>query len=144
LTRGHVLAWPRHLDEDAMQAAADLLVGEHDFASFCKRREGATTVRTLLDLRVERVRRGAGQGLDLTVRADAFCHSMVRALTGCLLAVGEGRREPGWARDVLAAGQRDPGVLVVPPHGLCLEEVGYPADAELAARAEQSRRVRTL
>jgi tRNA pseudouridine38-40 synthase len=144
LTRGHVLAWPRRLDEAAMQAAADLLVGEHDFASFCKRREGATTVRTLLDLRVERVRRGAGEGLDLTVRADAFCHSMVRALTGCLLAVGEGRREPAWAGEVLAAGQRDPGVLVVQPHGLCLEEVGYPPDTDLAARVEESRRVRTL
>ena len=142
LTRGHVLAWPRHLDEVAMQAAADLLVGEHDFASFCKRREGATTVRTLLDLRVERVRRGAGEGLDLTVRADAFCHSMVRALTGCLLAVGEGRREPGWAGQVLVAARRDPGVLVVPAHGLCLEEVGYPPDDELAARADEARQVR--
>ena len=143
LTRGHVLAWPRPLDEAAMQAAADELVGEHDFASFCKRREGATTVRTLLDLRVDRVRRGDGSGLDLTVRADAFCHSMVRALTGCLLAVGEGRREPGWAGQVLAARERDPGVLVVPPHGLCLEEVAYPPDEELAARAEQARAVRT-
>jgi tRNA pseudouridine38-40 synthase len=144
LDRGHVLTWPRPLDEDAMQAAADQLLGEHDFAAFCKRREGATTVRTLLDLRVERVRRPGGSGLDLTVRADAFCHSMVRALTGCLLAVGEGRREPEWAGRVLAGQQRDPGVLVVPPHGLCLEEVAYPADGELAARAEEARRVRTL
>ena len=142
LTRGHVLAWPRPLDESAMQAAADLLVGEHDFASFCKRREGATTVRTLLDLHVERVRRGAGSGVDLTVRADAFCHSMVRALTGCLLAVGEGRREPEWAGQVLSARERDPGVLVVPPHGLCLEEVAYPPDGELAARADEARRIR--
>jgi tRNA pseudouridine38-40 synthase len=144
LVRGHVLAWPRALDAAAMQEAASLLLGEHDFASFCKRREGATTVRTLLDLRVERVRRDGGSGLDLTVRADAFCHSMVRALTGCLLAVGEGRREPAWAGRVLAAAQRDPAVLVVPPQGLCLEEVGYPDDAGLAARAEESRRVRSL
>ncbi len=144
LTRGHVLAWPRPLDVAAMQTAADLLLGEHDFAAFCKRREGATTVRTLLDLRVGRVRRGGGEGVDLTVRADAFCHSMVRALTGCLLAVGEGRREPAWAGEVLAGARRDPAVLVVPPHGLCLEEVGYPDDAGLATRAEQSRRVRVL
>jgi tRNA pseudouridine38-40 synthase len=142
LTRGHVLAWPRALDEDAMQEAATRLLGEHDFAAFCRRREGATTVRTLLDLRVERVRRSAGTGLDLTVRADAFCHSMVRALTGCLLAVGEGRREPDWAGQVLAGRQRDPAVLVVPPHGLCLEEVGYPEAAGLAARADEARRVR--
>jgi tRNA pseudouridine38-40 synthase len=125
-----------------MQEAATRLLGEHDFAAFCKRREGATTVRTLLDLRVERVRRSAGTGLDLTVRADAFCHSMVRALTGCLLAVGEGRREPDWAGQVLAGRQRDPAVLVVPPHGLCLEEVGYPEAAGLAARADEARRVR--
>lgn len=138
LTRGHVLAWSRRLDDEAMQEAADLLLGEHDFAAFCKRREGATTVRTLLDLRVERV----GPGLELTVRADAFCHSMVRALTGCLLAVGEGRREPAWAGQVLAGRQRDTAVLVVPPHGLCLEEVAYPADPELAARADEARRLR--
>jgi tRNA pseudouridine38-40 synthase len=144
LTRGHVLVWPRPLDESAMQEAAAGLLGEHDFAAFCKRREGATTVRRLLDLRVERVRREGGSGLDLTVRADAFCHSMVRALTGCLLAVGEGRRDPSWAAEVLAGRQRDPAVLVVPPHGLCLEEVAYPADEGLAARVEQSRRVRTL
>ena len=144
LTRSHVLAWPRHLDETAMQEAASHLLGEHDFAAFCKRREGATTVRTLLDLRVDRVRRAGGTGLDLTVRADAFCHSMVRALTGCLLAVGEGRRDPAWAGQVLAAGQRDPAVLVVPAHGLCLEEVAYPADEELAVRASQTRQVRTL
>ncbi len=144
LTRGHVLAWPRPLDETAMQEAATLLLGEHDFAAFCKRREGATTVRTLLDLRVDRVRRTGGPGLDLTVRADAFCHSMVRALTGCLLTVGEGRREPSWAGEVLAAAERDPAVPVVPPHGLCLEEVGYPDDDGLAARATEARRVRTL
>ncbi len=144
LARGHVLAWPRPLDAGAMHEAARLLLGEHDFAAFCKRREGATTVRTLLDLRVDRVRRDGASGLDLTVRADAFCHSMVRALTGCLLAVGEGRREPAWAGEVLAAGRRDPAVLVVPPHGLCLEQVGYPDDDQLAARAQETRQVRSV
>jgi tRNA pseudouridine38-40 synthase len=144
LTRSHVLAWPRPLDAAAMQEAATLLLGEHDFASFCKKREGATTIRTLLDLRVERVGSAGQRGLELTVRADAFCHSMVRALTGCLLVVGEGRRDPSWAGEVLVAARRDPAVPVVPPHGLCLEEVGYPDDADLAARAEEARRVRTL
>ena len=73
------------------------------------------------------------------MRADAFCHSMVRALVGCLLAVGEDRRPASWPAEVLAAGQRDAGVTVAPAHGLTLEEVGYPPDAELAARTEVTR-----
>ncbi|MEO6510807.1 MAG: tRNA pseudouridine(38-40) synthase TruA, partial [Nocardioides sp.] len=79
-----------------------------------------------------------------TVRADAFCHRMVRSLVGCLVAVGEGRHPPEWAAQVLAAGVRDPGVTVARAHGLTLEEVAYPPDDELAARAEASRRFRTL
>ena len=89
LTRRHVLAWPRPLDLDAVNEASAALVGQHDFASFCRRRDGATTIRTLLDLSWQR----DGDGVAVaTVRADAFCHSMVRALVGCLLAIGEGRR----------------------------------------------------
>ena len=141
LVRTAVLAWPRSLDLDAMNAAADLLTGEHDFAAFCRRRQGATTIRTLLDLRWDRDDSGLAVA---TVRADAFCHSMVRALVGCLVAVGEGRRTPGWAGDVLRAAERDPGVTVVRAHGLTLEEVAYPADADLAAQAEAARVVRTL
>lgn len=138
LTRNHVLAWGRQLDVDAMNAASAPLVGLHDFASFCRQREGATTVRTLLDLSWQRV-----DGLVVgTVRADAFCHNMVRALVGCLVAVGEERREPAWAAEVLRAVRRDPAVAVVPPHGLTLEEVGYPADAELAAQAARARNKR--
>jgi tRNA pseudouridine38-40 synthase len=138
LVRNHVLAWPRPLDLGAMNEAAAPLVGEHDFASFCKRREGATTVRALLDLRWAR----EDDLAVATVRADAFCHNMVRSLVGCLLAVGEGRRPPAWPAEVLAAAVRDPAVTVVPPHGLTLEEVGYPADADLAARADATRRLR--
>ncbi|MFN8193358.1 MAG: tRNA pseudouridine(38-40) synthase TruA [Nocardioidaceae bacterium] len=139
LVRGHVLAWPRSLDLDAVNAASALLLGEHDFAAFCKRRDGATTVRELLDLSWSRDPSGVAVA---TVRADAFCHHMVRSLVGCLLTVGEGRRGPEWAGEILAAAVRDPAVTVVPPHGLTLEEVGYPADEQLAARAEASRRVR--
>jgi tRNA pseudouridine38-40 synthase len=140
LTRGHVLAWPRRLDAEPMNEAASLLLGEHDFASFCKLREGATTIRTLLELSWVR----NGDVLEATVRADAFCHNMVRSLVGCLVSIGEGRRDPGWAAEVLARRARDPAVTVVPAHGLTLEEVGYPADAELAGQAERSRVVRTL
>lgn len=127
LTRGFVLAWPRQLDEHAMNEASRALLGLRDFASFCKRREGATTVRTLLDLHWRRTEEGILEG---TVRADAFCHNMVRALVGCLIAVGEGRRTPDWPAQVLAAAQRDPSVSVVAAHGLTLEEVGYPDDVE--------------
>lgn len=140
LTRGHVLTWPRPLDLDAMNEAAALLLGENDFASFCKKREGATTIRSLLELDWQRVDGVA----EATVRADAFCHNMVRSLVGCLIAVGEHRREPAWAAEVLARRQRDSAVTVVQPHGLTLEEVGYPADDALAAQAERSRTVRTL
>jgi tRNA pseudouridine38-40 synthase len=141
LTRGYVLAWKRPLDVGAIDQASKNLLGRHDFAAFCKRREGATTIRTLLDLAWER---DADDVLVGTVRADAFCHHMVRSLVGCLVAVGEGRRPPEWAAEVLAAGTRDPAVAVVPAHGLTLEEVGYPPDDELAAQAEASRRFRTL
>jgi tRNA pseudouridine38-40 synthase len=135
LTRGHVLAWPRALDVEALNGAAAALVGLHDFAAFCKQRQGATTVRTLLDLRWAR----DGDLLTGTVRADAFCHHMVRSLVGCLLAVGEHRRPVAWAGQVLAAGIRDPAVTVSPAHGLTLEEVAYPADADVAVRAEHTR-----
>ncbi len=140
LRRHHVLAWPRALDLDAMNAASAPLVGLHDFASFCKRREGATTIRTLLDLSWQRDHAGVAVA---TVRADAFCHSMVRALVGCLIAVGEGRRPPEWAAEMLTAQRRDPSITVIHAHGLTLEEVAYPPDAELAARAEQAAARRT-
>jgi tRNA pseudouridine38-40 synthase len=79
-----------------------------------------------------------------TVEADAFCHSMVRALVGAVVPVGEGRRPVEWPAQVLAARRRDPAVSVMPAHGLSLEEVVYPADDELAQRAEQARAVRVL
>jgi len=135
LQRRHVLAWPRPLDLDAMNAAAAHLVGLHDFASFCKQRPGATTIRTLLELSWSRDEGGVVVG---RVKADAFCHSMVRALVGCLVAVGEGRKPPEWAHQILTAQQRDPGVVVLHAHGLTLEEVAYPPDAELAARVAQT------
>jgi tRNA pseudouridine38-40 synthase len=114
-------------------------MGEHDFAAFCRRRAGASTVRELL--RLEWTRPAPGLAV-ATVCADAFCHNMVRALVGALLAVGDGRRVAGWPAAVLAAGIRDPAVTVVAPHGLCLDEVGYPPDAGLAARARATRRLR--
>lgn len=136
LTRGHVLAWPRQLDTEAMNAAAEPLLGLKDFASFCKKREGATTVRTLLELGWTRDADGVLVG---RVVADAFCHNMVRALVGCLVAVGEGRRLVDWPAQVMAGRSRDAGVTVLHAHGLTLEEVGYQPDEELAVQAERAR-----
>lgn len=141
LRRHEVLWHNRPLDLDALNAAAVRLLGEHDFAAFCKKREGATTIRELQ--RLDWAREPGGV-LVATVVADAFCHSMVRALVGSLLAAGDGRRPVEWPGSVLAAGVRDTGVHVAPAHGLCLEEVRYPPDAELADRASATRRVRTL
>ncbi len=139
--RRTVLVWPRPLDLDRMREASAVLLGEHDFAAFCRRREGATTIRALQELSWVRDDDGTAVA---TVRADAFCHHMVRALVGCLVVVGEGRRPPTWAGDVLRRGTRDAAVTVVPPHGLTLEEVGYPDDAGLAAQVQATRRVRSL
>ena len=136
LRRGSVLAWPRTVDAALMNTAALALAGEHDFAAFCRQREGATTIRTLLGLSWSREPDGL---LVADVRADAFCHSMVRSLVGCLLAVGEGRRPVEWPGSVLAAEQRDSAVPVAPAHGLTLEEVCYPPDAELGARVAITR-----
>jgi tRNA pseudouridine38-40 synthase len=131
----------RALDLRAMDEAAQELVGLHDFAAFCKHREGATTVRTLLEYSWRRLDDGV---LAATVVADAFCHSMVRSLVGAVVPVGEGRRPAQWPATVLQRATRDPGVVVMPPHGLSLEQVVYPADEELAARAQEARAVRTL
>jgi len=141
LRRRDTVLHKRHLDVAAMDRAAGALVGLNDFAAFCRRREGATTVRTLLEYSWVRLDDGT---LAATVVADAFCHSMVRALVGAVVPVGEGRQEPGWPAEVMRAGRRDPAVGVMPPHGLSLEEVVYPDDSGLAARAAQSRAVRSL
>jgi tRNA pseudouridine38-40 synthase len=140
--RRHETLWSfRRLDVAAMNEAARCCLGEHDFAAFCRRRPGATTIRTLRRLEWQRDQDGVAVA---TVVADAFCHTMVRSLTGALLAVGEGRRPPGWPAAVLAAAVRDPAVRVLPPHGLCLEEVGYPPPGDLATRAADTRRLRGI
>lgn len=138
LRRRDTLATLRPLDHEAMAAAAVLLLGEHDFAAFCRRREGATTIRELQRLDVER----SDDVITITARADAFCHSMVRSLVGALLAVGEGRKCTDWPSGLLPCRDRVSGVAVAPAHGLTLLEVGYPPDAELATRVGQTRQRR--
>jgi tRNA pseudouridine38-40 synthase len=138
LQRGMVAAWPRLLDVDAMNAAAAHLLGQHDYAAFCRKRAGATTIRELRELSV---RRRAGV-IETTVRADAFCHSMVRSLMGTLVAVGDGRQGPEWSAAVLRGAVRDSRVKVMPAHGLVLEKVVYPPASRMAQRAAEARRRR--
>ncbi|SEK30540.1 tRNA pseudouridine38-40 synthase [Blastococcus sp. DSM 46786] len=140
LRRTDTVAWPRRLDAAAMDLAAGLLLGEHDFAAFCKRREGATTIRTLLRLSVSRVAEDAGvEVVRIDASADAFCHSMVRSLVGGLIAVGEGRRPLDWPAGLLQRTGRASEVPVAPAHGLTLIDVDYPPDAGLAARTGVTR-----
>jgi tRNA pseudouridine38-40 synthase len=133
------VAWPHALDLDAVGAASQRLLGEHDFAAFCRRREGATTVRALQELSWSVDVDGV---VTAAVAADAFCHSMVRSLVGALLDVGRGRRPADWPADLLTRRERANDVPVAPAHGLTLVAVDYPPDAELASRAERTRRLR--
>jgi tRNA pseudouridine38-40 synthase len=140
LRRKDTVTWPRALDLDRLNSSAALLLGEHDFAAFCRRREGATTIRELQRLTWTRLPTGV---LVAEVSADAFCHSMVRSMVGALLAVGEGRKPASWPATLLTSTERASSVTVAPAHGLTLVGVDYPPDAELAMRAALTRNVRT-
>lgn len=139
--RGFEVWHPTSLDESAMEEAARSLLGLHDFASFCRPREGATTIRTLQEFTWARDVDGV---LVARVRADAFCHSMVRALVGACVAAGAGRLAPQRPAELRDAAVRTSEFAVSPARGLTLAEVGYPNDAELGARAEQTRAKRSV
>lgn len=128
-------------DVAAMNAAASRLIGLHDFAAYCKARAEATTIRTLLEYEWRRDDFGV---LVAHLRADAFCHSMVRALVGACSAVGTGRLAPSDVERLRDAGQRTSEFKVLEARGLVLAEVGYPADELLASRAAQTRARRTI
>jgi tRNA pseudouridine38-40 synthase len=135
-----VTAWPRQLDIDAMTAASRDLLGLHDFAAFCRHREGATTIRDLQRLDWSR----DGDRVTANVTADAFCWSMVRSVVGALLAVGEHRREPGWCATLLESTNRSSEFAAAPPQGLTLVGVDYPPDDELEARTKVTRDLRVI
>ncbi|MEE6260394.1 tRNA pseudouridine(38-40) synthase TruA [Plantactinospora sonchi] len=140
LRRHEILAWPRPLDLAALNEAAAGLVGEHDFAAYCRRKEHATTVREVTRLDWRRDPDGV---LVATVQADAFCQSMVRSLVGAMLVAGDGRRPVDWPGGLLDRRERASEVSVVAAHGLTLVEVGYPEDpAGYADRASRTRRLR--
>lgn len=139
LRRHDTTLWRRSLAVQPMNDAAAGLIGERDFLPFCRPRQGASTVRHLQ--RLDAARDDAGV-IVVTAAADAFCHHMVRALVGALIAVGERRRAVGWPAEVLARGLRDSTVLVAPARGLTLMAVTYPPVDQLAGRAQQARRRR--
>jgi tRNA pseudouridine38-40 synthase len=141
LQRRRTVTWPKRLDASAMDAAARSLLGLHDFAAFCRPREGATTIRTLQSYRWERDAEGM---LVASLQADAFCHSMVRALVGACVAVGEGRIAASEPLALLRVAERTSAFKVMPAKGLVLTEVGYPDEHELETRAVQTRARREL
>ena len=139
IRRRDVLWNQRALDVESMNRSSNALLGEHDFASFCRRREGASTIRRLVEFSW---RREPDELLVARVVADAFCHNMVRSLVGACIAVGEGRRPVEWPAAVLGERSRSSSVMVVPGCGLTLEEVSYPPDHQLADRVRQTRSFR--
>jgi len=138
MRRGFVVGWPRSVDVAAMNDASARLLGLRDFAAFCRRRDGATTIRDLQ--RFEWVQ--DGDELTAFVSADAFCWSMVRSLVGAVLAVGEGRRAAAWPASLLEESARSSAITVAPAHGLSLVRVDYPAASEMAERNAMTRAVR--
>lgn len=142
---GDTAHWPKSVDLDRMQAAADVLVGLHDFAALCKAKPHATTVRDLERFEWRDVSTPTEPHLlEAHVTADAFCWSMVRSLVGTCLVVGEGRRDTQFVAGLLELDQRSPEVPVAPAKGLALVGVDYPADDQLAARASETRMMRSL
>ncbi|OMC17224.1 tRNA pseudouridine(38,39,40) synthase TruA [Mycolicibacter heraklionensis] len=135
----YITAWSRPLDVDAMNEASGKLVGLHDFAAFCRHREGATTIRDLQ--RLDWVR--DGDLVTAHVSADAFCWSMVRSLVGAILAVGEHRRDVAWCAGLLNAERRSSDFTAAPARGLTLVGVDYPPDDQLGARTLITRDLRT-
>ena len=135
-TRRFTLWVDDHLDVELMNAAAASILGLHDWTTYCKPRPRATRVR---ELQIFRWRRDSDGTLVAEVQADAFCHNLVRNLVGMCIAVGRGKLSVGDAVTLREERTRTSAFIVIPPHGLTLVEVGYPADNEVGDRAELSR-----
>jgi tRNA pseudouridine38-40 synthase len=133
LNRLDVAPWYRVLDVDLMNQASALMLGSHDFAAYCKFREGSTTIRTLQ--RFEWSRDTAGFLIGDVV-ADSFCYSMVRNLVGAVVCVADGRFGPEWIEQTLANRVRISDSLVFPACGLTLRQVEYPTDDQLFEHAK--------
>jgi tRNA pseudouridine38-40 synthase len=127
------------LDVQAMNDASQSLIGLHDFSAFCKKREGATTIRTLMKFAWTETPDGL---IKVEIEADAFCYSMVRGLIGAVLAIGEGKFDKSWLENYLAGREREAHVFAAPALGLTLVDVKYPAPSEYAKRIEETLQVR--
>lgn len=110
------------LDIEAMRDAVTCLVGEHDFAAFCKAGSAGGTIRRVLGATL---RTPDDSRAEVWLEATSFCHQMVRSIVGLLEAVGHGRRDPGEMDEVLRARDRSANSNVAPPHGLTLWRVAY-------------------
>ena len=133
LSRYDVAPWYRPLDAELMNKASQLILGHHDFAAFCKFKEGGTTIRTLEKYQWHRDETGL---LVAEVVADAFCYSMVRNLVGAVVCVADGRKDPSWMAELLANKERVSDSLVFPARGLSLTRVEYPTNDQLIERAK--------
>lgn len=132
--------WPRPVDLQLMQAAADTLLGLHDFAAFCKPREHATTIRTLERFDWHDASTKEEPQLYIAeVTADAFCWNMVRSLVGTCLAIGQGQQALNFTAELLTLGHRSPQVRPAPARGLTLSGVDYPPPTDLEKRALKTR-----
>ncbi|MDN6299213.1 MAG: tRNA pseudouridine synthase A [Micrococcaceae bacterium] len=136
LTRSMTLWHPRELDPGLLNTEAQVALGRHDFLSYCRPKNFATTIRTLEAFTFTRAEDGT---LVASLQADAFCHNMVRTLIGAVLRVGDGEEAPGWVERRIAEPIRDHRTRMAAPHPLVLEQVAYPEDDQLGLRAETTR-----
>ena len=142
--RSSVLWTDQELDLEAMNRSLQPLLGEHEFLSYCKPRQGASTIRSLLAAAWSRPESGVDAGLAVfEVSADAFCHHMVRSLVGATLTVGQGRNSEEWPAELLARRSRELAAPLAPAHGLTLEAITYPEPRRWAEQAQAARVLRT-
>lgn len=127
----HRALWVRdRLDENAMQRALRPLLGEQDFSAFrAASCQSTTPMRCLMEVSVLR----QGDYVQLRLTANAFLHHMVRNITGSLIAVGRGERDPGWMQELLRGRDRTVAAATAPPHGLYLTRVTYPRELAFPA-----------
>lgn len=137
------MAWQidDELNLDLMNSAAQNLLGLHNFLSFCKPREGSTTIRELREIFFTRRDDGL---VEASIRADAFCHNMVRTLVASLVLVGQGKKDLAWLRSRIENPRRDSDVRLASPRGLALAHIEYPAADLYRVQADQARAMREL
>lgn len=128
--RQYIWYHPEDFDLDAMREAASYLLGEHDFTSFCGNKHmKKSCVRTITDITIEEVTETVGRGefpeVRIRVTGNGFLQNMVRIITGTLMEVGEGHREPSEMKEILEAKNREAAGFLVPAHGLTLIRVEY-------------------